>query len=138
MESDTRLTNVQSNTLCTQMSCCLDDEDQYKLECVECKRLVHYMCTDLPLYQLQLLLTKNYRKFVCVNCVEVPDYLTKITPNLQIPASAIRSELESQIETSIKNKEEITKFWDEIDEHANTIKSYEVIEANLNCIITKQ
>ena len=45
-----------------------------------CQRLVHYKCTHLPLYQLQLFLTTGYRKFVCINCVNIPKYLEELVP----------------------------------------------------------
>ena len=48
---------------CTPTNC-VQDEDKYKLECVKCKRLVHYRCTLLPKYQIQMFLISGYRKFV--------------------------------------------------------------------------
>ena len=57
------------------------DNDKYKLECAECKRLIHYGCTSLPTYQLQIFLTKGYRKFICCKCVEIPSYLHAISLN---------------------------------------------------------
>ena len=59
---------------CTPTTCKYDN-DKYKLECAECKRLVHYGCTSFPTYQLQLFLTKGCRKFICCKCVELPSYL---------------------------------------------------------------
>ena len=41
------------------------DSNKYKLECTKWKRLVHYGCTSVPTYQLQLFLTKGYREFMC-------------------------------------------------------------------------
>ena len=69
---------------CTPNACTQDD-DQYKLECTDCHRLVHYKCTQLPKFQVHLFLTKGYRKFVCVNCVEIPEYLEEILPNVHTP-----------------------------------------------------
>ena len=76
-----KITNGRSG--CTPYSCLCDD-DQYKLECVECKRHVHYRCTRLPDYQIQLFLTKKYRKYVCENCIEVPEYLVELLPQIDI------------------------------------------------------
>ena len=45
------------------------------------ERLVHYRCTSLPTYQLQLFLTKGYRKFICCKYVEIPLYLHVISLN---------------------------------------------------------
>ena len=54
---------------------CTYGNDKYQVECAKCKRLVHYGCTFLPIYQLQLFLRKGYRKFICRKCVEIPSYL---------------------------------------------------------------
>ena len=70
MDGDTGITDVEPNNAestqasvsdCTPTNC-KHDNDKYKLECTEWKRLVHYGCTSLPPYQLQLFLTKVYRK----------------------------------------------------------------------------
>ena len=57
---------------------CLSDEDEYKLECVQCQKLFHYACTQLPLYQLSYFLIKGYRRYVCPECTVVPDYVLEI------------------------------------------------------------
>ena len=68
---------------CTSVKC-IQDEDIYKLECYDCKRRVHYKCTKLPAFQVQLFLTKHYRRFVCVNCIDVPEYLSDLMPSGQV------------------------------------------------------
>ena len=95
---------------------CTKDDNQYKLECATCLRLVHYKCTQLPLYQIQQFLTKNYRRFICVNCVEVPDYLMEIVPD----------------------NEEISQLKTEITRYENTMKAYEDNELKLRDVIIKQ
>ena len=45
------------------------------------ERLVHYRCTSLSTYQLQLFLTKGYRKFMCSKYAEIPSYLHAISLN---------------------------------------------------------
>ena len=55
------------------------DDSKYKLEWAKCKRLVHYGCTSLPTYQLQLFLTKGYQKFICCKCIEIHSYLYAIS-----------------------------------------------------------
>ena len=57
------------------------DNDKYNLKYAECKRLVHYGCTSLSAYQLQLFLTNGYRKFMCSKWVKVPSYLHAISLN---------------------------------------------------------
>ena len=76
---------------------CKYDSDKYKLESSECKRLVHYGCTSLPTYQLQLFLTKGYRKFICY--VEIPSYLHVISLNQdKSEQTMLREELHKQAE----------------------------------------
>ena len=61
-----------NNQVCTE-SFCMDDDDSRTIKCTKCKRAVHYLCTKLPMYQLRLFFTKNYRGYICINCVKVPD-----------------------------------------------------------------
>ena len=65
---------------CTENSC-IEDNDINKLQCGQCKRKVHYKCTRLPAYQLQRYLVASlgqyYSKFLCSNCVVVPDSIQK-------------------------------------------------------------
>ena len=62
-------TDIQQ--LCTE-SCCVDGDDDRKIKCSKCKRSVHFICKNLPMYQLRLFHTKNYQGFNCVNCIELP------------------------------------------------------------------
>lgn len=57
---------------------CISDEDEHKLECIQCHKLYHYSCTQLPLYQLSYFLIKGYRKYICPRCTVVPDYLKEV------------------------------------------------------------
>ena len=57
---------------------CISDDDLNKLECSQCSRLVHYACTQLPTYQLSQFLTKGYRRYVCMQCTHIPDYVNDI------------------------------------------------------------
>ena len=69
MEPDNKSTN--NNQVCNESRCVDGDEDQ-KIKCGKCKRSVHFACTNLPIYQLRLFFTKNYRSYICANCVYVP------------------------------------------------------------------
>ena len=75
-----RLDDSNSKTVCTDTSC-IDDDDDKKITCTKCKRSVHFLCTNLPIYQLRLFFTKNYRGFICVNCVQVPEEFQEIFKN---------------------------------------------------------
>ena len=146
MEGDT---NVNDNLTCKQ-SFCIEDGDQYKVECKDCQRLVHYKRTQLPLYQLQLFLTTGYRKFVCINCVDIPKYLEDMVPaqspsqtktmaeltialketskeidNHKVANQALANtnlHLRTQLETHI---EEIAQLQDDNKEHEKSVDSYE-------------
>ena len=60
------------NNQCTE-SRCIAGDDENKIVSGKCKRAVRFVCTKLPTYQLKLFYTKNYRGYICVNCVKVPD-----------------------------------------------------------------
>ena len=95
------------NTGCTPLAC-VQDDDKYKLECAECKLLVHYRCTQLPLYQIQLFLTKGYRKYICLNCVEVPTYLLDTLSELHIveTTSSSHKKTMAELTTALKQSAE--------------------------------
>ena len=110
---DVELNNVEFNqesvSQCTPTNCKYDN-DKYKLEYAECKRLVQYSSTCLPTYQLQLLLTKGYRKFICCKCIEIPSYLHDISLNqneahLKTVIKKLEGELKEQKErfTEVSN-----------------------------------
>ena len=65
---------------CT-INACIEDNEINKLQCGQCKRKVHYKCSRLPAYQLQRYLVASlgqyYSKFLCANCVNVPDSILK-------------------------------------------------------------
>ena len=109
MDSDPGTAYVEPNDVestqvsvseCTQTnSKC--DSNKYKLECVECKGLVHYGCISLPPCKLQLFLTKGYRKFICCKCIEIPSYLHAIflnqnEANLKTVLKKLQGELREQ------------------------------------------
>ena len=51
-----------------------EDEDEKKLYYQNCKKLFRYSCTGLPLYQLSQFMIKGYRKCICANCTDIPEY----------------------------------------------------------------
>ena len=77
---DSKSTSKQSessNPICSSSNC-IEDNDQYKFECTKCKYLFHYRCTELPTYQIAHFLTTNYRRYICINCTKVPDYVADV------------------------------------------------------------
>ena len=175
MDGDIHITAVEPRidkiSLYT-LSTCTHDDDKYKLECTECHRLVHYRCTQLPAYQIQLFLIKGYRKYMGATCVVVPVYLREIVPRAQAPSShtktitelttalnesavenetllvnhlaltnkfnQLRTELEKEIESSKKHKEELAQLQSEITEYDSSTKTHEESEVKLRTIIANQ
>ena len=90
---------------CTNTNC-INDTDQQKLLCGSCKRRVHLRCTLLPPYQIERFLTfgKYYNTFICVNCVEVPDYLLEIDAREQ---KLTKDKYEEELKRSNNFKDEI-------------------------------
>ena len=126
--ADVELNDTESNQAsvlqCTLTNCNCNN-DKYKLECAECKRLVHYGCTSLPTYQLQLFLTKGYRKFICCKCVEIPSYLHTTSLNQdKSEQNKLHEEHRKQAEQLDKDKKELIR----LDKHKES-------EAHLKTVI---
>ena len=127
-DSSHLVTNVNTNrtsyqtSLCTHTEC-FSDEDQYKLECKPCKRLVHYKCSGLPPYQIQHFMTSSYRKYTCVNCTEVQPYLSEIFTTLETTSMnqsiANNKHLE---EDNIALTSEVKKLRAELEKYKNSKK----------------
>lgn len=64
---------------CTKEKCSINITETSNgiLVCRKCKREVHYICSELPPYQIHLCLTSKLRSFQCQNCVKVPEELRK-------------------------------------------------------------
>ena len=69
--ADVELSNVESTQAsvseCTPTKCKYDN-DKYKLECAECKRLVHYRSASPPPYHLQLFLKAPEHEYIFAKC----------------------------------------------------------------------
>ena len=87
MEGDTNINfsdSCDASTLQCKPNSCILDEDQYKFECCECHRHVHYRCTQLPSYQIQQFLISGYRRYKCISCVDTAKYITELMPSPSI------------------------------------------------------
>ena len=89
------MTKSKENLLCTDSEC-IEDNGNHVLKCPKCNRNVHYRCTSLPAYQLQvILLVKKTRNsgYHCQNCVVVSDEIKELVPakTRMIPLSASRT-----------------------------------------------
>lgn len=99
---------------CTENSC-IKDQDQDKLSCIVCNRSVHYRCTKLPLYQLQLFVKRRIRSFTCVNCVE-------ITKDLARKMKGYDPDLSTEIEDLTLALQEVSFQKDEVASQNRTLK----------------
>ena len=108
---------------CT-VSTCIEDKDINKLQCGQCKRKVHYKCSRLSAYQLQRYLVASlgqyYNKFLCQNCVNVPDSILK---EMTISDNVISLENEITMQ-----KEKIEAYEKELNELRNIVATKQGIE----------
>jgi len=58
---------------CSPQRCIFKDESSkdVALQCRKCHRAVHYQCSQLPAYQIQLCLSFKERCYQCPNCIKV-------------------------------------------------------------------
>ena len=95
---------------CTPWECNIrrNTADEDTLQCRICQRRVHFACSELPAYQIQLCLQHKARKYQCRNCVVIKP---KLMEKLKIKSAG---ELQKEIracENIIKvQQEEITKI----------------------------
>ena len=113
--ANSALTNVDTPTSVCSSTNCFDDEDQHKFECIRCKKLIHYRCTRLPTYQIAHFLTTNYRRYICINCTKVPEYVADAMKGSSPPSvtvqknndnPAVSTDVIYTSETSTPNKQE--------------------------------
>ena len=53
---------IKSGTWSCMCELCKDEDNDHMLSCVRCKGKRHYGCTNLPLYQVSLFVSKIYKK----------------------------------------------------------------------------
>jgi len=68
--------NHDESILCTQ-SKCVGDIDVSVIKCIKCRRLVHYTCTELPMYMIQQIIRSKHERYQCVNCVRITQELSQ-------------------------------------------------------------
>ena len=91
---------------------CEVDEDDKKLLCQACKRLFHYSCTELPLYQLSQFLVKGYRKYICANCTDIPEYIREALASQETHNEIVMS-VPQLINTSVQTAPDDNKVGDD-------------------------
>ena len=83
------------NLLICITSNCIKEEDIDILSCDRCQRNVHYRCSMLPAYQIQLFQMKTRQhKFVCINCVNVDAKILELVPVKKRPQPSLKMEKE--------------------------------------------
>jgi len=86
------------NEVCTPTKCIIREETIPKdtLTCRKCHRDVHYNCSQLPIYQIQICLTFKSRSFQCQSCV-------KISPELMERVETCRNTKIEELQKEIKH-----------------------------------
>ena len=103
--------NNQSHDLSLNCSTtkCSEDENKHKLQCVDCKRFIHYRGTELPAYQIQAFIEKRIKRhYFCSNCIVVPAELERIVN----PLSKDQQEI-NRLRRDIKRCENLTRVSEE-------------------------
>ena len=119
MSSTASVTSNTSTLICT-MDKCVDDQDIDVLKCCKCERSVHYRCTRLPAYQIQLFKSTKRKKYQyqCQNCVQVPQELLDLIPNKERSHPSLKTERElERLQQDVKNSEDIIKKQKENENH---------------------
>ena len=115
MGEEVRPINVKLKPEKCNQSKCIDDKDDNRLECHSCKRKVHYLCTCLPPYQLQLhrysTQAKVFSSYICINCVEIPDFLQNSNSYYQ---KRFKEKYDEEVAKSVTLKQTITKLTEKI------------------------
>ena len=73
---ESQLFEAASPPMACTTTTCTNREDEDRLQCRKCKRYVHYECTQLPLYQLQIFVNTYNDQYTCPNCVRITRSLT--------------------------------------------------------------
>ena len=96
---------------------CTSREDEDRLQCRKCKRYVHYECTQLPLYQLQIFVNTYNDQYTCPNCVRITRSLTnKAGKNT---CHMMQRELENKNDVIEKLPKELNKLNNKSDNNEN-------------------
>ena len=103
---------VGLNHQCNQ---CTDPDSMDMIECSDCKGWVHYICTELPAYQLTALTKlKKSRKYSCKKCIQTDPEIHKQLQDHASTEKRIREivlmgkidQLKSELETAKMELEE--------------------------------
>ena len=116
---------------CSISRCFIDEKTSKKdtLKCRKCQRLVHYACTRLLAYQIQLCLTYKTRSFQCQNCVKIlPEILEKVEKGEESKIIKLEKEIKACENIINAQKEELIKNNFEKPGCNQTLSNMKVIE----------
>ena len=133
-------------TKCSLNSCVENNNPTVK--CSKCNRLVHYKCTELPIYELERYTKpKKPCQYKCRGCVDVPKDLHAMlskyieedqTQELDILSNTMSEmnlfDSKDQLE---KSRQEIQALKQELNKCEKTIQTYRENEVALNVTIQK-
>ena len=122
--------NESENNDCNPSKCSIDEKSNNKdtLVCRKCKRAVHYACSGLPAYQIQLCLTFKARCFQCQNCVRIlPEIQEKVEKGIKTKIEKLEREIKA-CENIIKAQKE--QIDEKIKKTAKQNNNEEQTEAN--------
>ena len=86
---------------------CSNEVDKFMIQCTKCNSWLHYYCTNLLSYQVQMYSTTQ-RRYTCYQCVEVSKEIHAVCKNFfEIDSLKIdNEELREQLKTAkIENKQ---------------------------------
>lgn len=100
---------------CSTSACIINNEDPNYIQCSDCKRHVHYRCTMLPAYQLQVFINKRTMKFSCANCVTVQKNLVDLLKSQDVPFYILSRDKDEtrRLRKELKACENLLKVQDE-------------------------
>ena len=97
--NDIQVKTKETPTTCTSYKY-IKDPSKLTVTCEKCKRKVHFLCTRLLLYQIQLITcygTSVFRKFTCCNCVLIKDDdIIKLIPVTSPSDEILRATVDKQ------------------------------------------
>lgn len=111
-----RQKEVFTDPACLCKKCTLEcEEEESSIQCQDCRRWLHYRCSDLPPYQLYLYETTQ-RHFTCEFCVEFEEGhdFHKANSNQCVPSLQLKFQ-DTFVATEVKSQLTTEKATDTID-----------------------
>lgn len=125
MEEDTTLEistsdeSVNTSSLRCSITKCYNVNEENTLQCLNCHRYVHYKCTQLPPYQVQMFVNKNKRltTFTCYNCVTVTKDIADLCKQDAQDIATLKTDISERDEVITKKEESEAKLRRVIEIH---------------------